>query len=1384
MFKNTIAYITIITMVLNINIVTIAAAISGASLLYSNAVYAADPVDESETYENLKAKYDLANPTRNHQSDDLPESVSNLLASPPPSRDMTPAITNVFTSPTVTKDLKLSEKISDSPTNSFIYQKDLAINVSKTHGMPTGDISAGNTLDSLNVKYLQKGTRAFVRDENGKLVLKYVEGSGELSGLSKTDMFSSESSDGHPGYAFESNKQGLYGDNVGIYNEGNAAHTNFKDPATSKSASARGYKALTAGAMQAATQPTPLTMLSQSFDALRDAQDPNQWFSECTTETIPISREFVSTTSTEYFCQDTNQSNFDFCEVERDIKIPVYATTPGLRSCGVGCYEFDMNIDTWKTSRCRNTATGNSEPAEFTLSLNMKNSFIIKSVTIEGVASDHFKYTLNGQTIWESLGKTQGTTGNYNSGSCNLHSHTHQINTNVTSRVNSIVGALPTEGLVNLDFRADIRWKRSGGMTSVIRFQIEDTSGFGLESTFTQYPENCYDALTIEDKLTRGLNGIYDWQQLGIDPSLPPIRYSCTSTPRQPICPNGQVTFGSAGQEQCYTPPQPPTCSVGSYNDVSQRCEYAADISCPVLSGVSCGTDGDGKPRYPVALETDLVDQLCTYTDAEHCGSWSYELPANISCPNGGTLDGLVCYVEGDTTNQCDTANGYTKTTVLMDGEIYEQCQGPILGFGDNVWSCDSVDGEPQVFNSTYCTVYYEDYLDENGNFILTRDENGNLIPPPYYDEEGEEIIFQDIANCVKAQPLPDVEPVDFPSSFCTFDEYQNIVVGPNGLPDEFLTVIPPFYNGDEGDKTWKVNLLGYRCDPTNGQIMCMPDPDTGEEVCYDWEDLKNLPDRCARYKEDPTCAEVKRECTEGWLEEVSGRCMADTVTYRCEEETVINYETETETTTCDSMLPCIGGDCEIGEPEQNGKFVEALVAGSILDNIEGDSECTDPADPATCEIFSGEYKYCSWETTGLGSDCCEEVGGMDLVGYVSFTRQMLKVNQMAYNGAFGEGVAGGYQQLSQPVVDGYNAVANWASDGIRSASESVFGNATAETTNALGETVSAISDGVSAALAQIQQQVYQFVYDMLPDQLSNMIFTETANVAAGEASKLAMNETLTNFMSNVMAVYAAYQMIKLALTLLTACDENEMDMGVKLAQRQCFKVGATFCSKSYGVFGACMQRRQSYCCFSSILARIIVKEAYDQLAINPLPYGNQPNINTYEGDESCPGLTPEQLGQLDFSKPSMQTALNEWIGLLLDAGEIPSESDEQSLTGGASLSDRDCPPQQVPVMSCYIDTVTEEEICNQARDEQGNLVYQTIEGECIKQVQPGQIWNATERKTASERTVGEGGYIEGAQDRQSENRQQIKSILGNIDCSISPRPPVCDFGFNPSDGP
>jgi hypothetical protein len=1383
-FKPAVTYTVIMTMFLNLGGPSLLAAYAGASLLFAPSSYAAS---DTPLLDELKIKYDLDNPNKNHQNDILSPKVQSLIDTPPASKDMQAQINTVYATPVVTKDLQISTKYPN--TSSFNDYKDLSVNLSKTHGQPSGSVT-GNSLDSLDVTYARSGTRTFVRNPiTGALELKVIEGVAKANGVSNTEMFSSELS--NSSLAFEANKEGMYEDNTAIYAEGAAINTQFKDPTTGTNSSARGYRAITAGALRAnsTTISEDTDWLQASFAELGNSQDPNQWLTACADTTATNTTTYSYGSSTEHRCQDTSQSSFDFCEVERKVKVPVNTKTPGVRSCGEGCYEYLMQVDTWKTSKCRDTyADMEADPASLSMDINFDDGISIKKVTLLGIASDHFRFNLNGQTFWESNGKSQGTTGNIARAGCNISGHEHNINTDVTSTVKTILGA--EIGIKSLNFIGDLKWKRGGGMDVMLRIELDgDPDSFSSE--FLQFPEGCYDALSEEDKLTRGLDGVYDWSEIGIDGSLPRVYYNCESPPITPTCDVDEILFGNVTQEQCLSTPacnevtttlceavgftpgnyihRPPTCDVGSISDDGERCEYEADLTCPLLGAEQCGTDALGAAILadPNVSTLDGVTVQCTYTSTNCEPTWSTSLDADIACPLGGSADATTCQLPSTKVDNCPA--GHSMQSIMVNGVQSNYCSREPVTQTSNTWSCNNAAG----FSISSCSVTRESYLDELDILYQTVDVNGFTISP-IFDEDFQEVIFKDEARCsYVVGTLPPDEEV--PISFCTFDEYSVVLEGNNGFTPEVLAQIPPFFVGDLGERTWRVNLDGYRCDPTNGEFRCYIDADSGEEVCYTWEELRELPDRCEPYKTDSSCIETSRDCTEGWLEEISGRCMAETVMYECTEATNIPYTTTQTTNVCDAMLPCSGGECEIGNQEKNEKFVEAMVAGSVLDNVQGDSTCTDPTDPSTCTIFAGEYEYCSWEVTGLGSDCCEAPSGIDILAYIATANAALEIKQMMAAGRFGEGAQGAYETLSAPITDVTTAVSEWASEGIRSVSESIFGN-----TESVSNGVSVASEGISAAVAELTQEVYKLVYDLLPDAVNELIFSNAADYGSEVATDLILDEAVTNFFSNVMFVYTVYNLTKLALTLLTACDDNEMDMGVKIAQRQCFSVGDRYCSKD--VLGVCYQRRQSYCCYSSILARIVMKEAYVQLGIDPLPYGTRPNMGNGEAAASCRGLTPAELAGVDFSEPSMETALQEWIGLLLDAGEIPSETSEEYLTGGAVVEERtDCPTQQKPVLNCYIDATTLTEICDQARDANGILMYEDIPTDCGGKLTGGNsIWNANDRVIASERIAGPDGYIGTAADRVQETKDQMRTLPTDIDCSAVPKMPVCFFGFDP----
>ena len=77
----------------------------------------------------------------------------------------------------------------------------------------------------------------------------------------------------------------------------------------------------------------------------------------------------------------------------------------------------------------------------------------------------------------------------------------------------------------------------------------------------------------------------------------------------------------------------------------------------------------------------------------------------------------------------------------------------------------------------------------------------------------------------------------------------------------------------------------------------------------------------------------------------------------------------------------------------------------------------------------------------------------------------------------------------------------------------------------------------------------------------------------------------------------------------------------------QCHYVG-NYCAVK--VLGVCLQRKKTYCCFNSVLARIIQEQGRPQLGIG---WGDAKHPN-------CRGFTPEEFQKIDFSKVDF----SEWL--------------------------------------------------------------------------------------------------------------------------------------------
>jgi len=103
---------------------------------------------------------------------------------------------------------------------------------------------------------------------------------------------------------------------------------------------------------------------------------------------------------------------------------------------------------------------------------------------------------------------------------------------------------------------------------------------------------------------------------------------------------------------------------------------------------------------------------------------------------------------------------------------------------------------------------------------------------------------------------------------------------------------------------------------------------------------------------------------------------------------------------------------------------------------------------------------------------------------------------------------------------------------------------------------------------------------------------------------------------------------ITVALTLVTElladqCDARDIEAALLNSSKYCVELG-TYCAERWPLVG-CVQRARSYCCFNSMLARIIQVQARQQL---PLMGG----FGTPDAP-NCRGFTPEEFQSIDFSK-------------------------------------------------------------------------------------------------------------------------------------------------------
>lgn len=120
----------------------------------------------------------------------------------------------------------------------------------------------------------------------------------------------------------------------------------------------------------------------------------------------------------------------------------------------------------------------------------------------------------------------------------------------------------------------------------------------------------------------------------------------------------------------------------------------------------------------------------------------------------------------------------------------------------------------------------------------------------------------------------------------------------------------------------------------------------------------------------------------------------------------------------------------------------------------------------------------------------------------------------------------------------------------------------------------------------------------------------------------------------------------------LSSCKAKERELAEHRNRNKCIRVG-TYCAKK-GEFGVCLQKKTSFCCYPSKLARIINEQGEKQ---HILSFGKPRS-------PKCEGLTLPQLTKLDFEKIDLSELFQDVMAKVnIPNGNIVNEEVQKSMT-------------------------------------------------------------------------------------------------------------------------
>lgn len=463
----------------------------------------------------------------------------------------------------------------------------------------------------------------------------------------------------------------------------------------------------------------------------------------------------------------------------------------------------------------------------------------------------------------------------------------------------------------------------------------------------------------------------------------------------------------------------------------------------------------------------------------------------------------------------------------------------------------------------------------------------------------------------------------------------------------------------------------------------------------------------CSTLANTEGCGYMSTTC-KIWAEDNS-TCLLTESVYDCGYNDDYEITRSATAYSCPGGFQCQGIDCMnilIGDATQD--FSKAMGLMQQSQAAANDISCTTTVDlnsvdassasgSVECSFFAGKTEECNdWDILGMGNQCCSEPGSD--ADWASYTRQIMhtfKVDniekliktgnivdyspvnseagiEMMYGmgwdmiknyTATGKAYTKVMDKIRSPLVNTLNNIIPYAGEVykgvtfyaedmiIKSLAEIVIKylyNGVASIANEVFGTSISLISSVSEAIKDVQKKVTEWA----TQKLAQMI---------GQEAATAVVSFVGSAVTIIGWVYAAYQVTKILATLLTKCDDEEIELQTKRRLNQCDKVGR-WCSKKIPLIGTCIRHTESYCCFTSPLSRILNKQIryYLNGCSNYLYPGDDPSCAFGDAESpNCGGLTIAQIQATDWNRID----LTEWLTLLQTSGALTTSGLAASAT-------------------------------------------------------------------------------------------------------------------------